>query len=50
MRWGVCDPLFCNKRASEGGTEEDVNLRDINRAALSEFEVLHEKRGYRKQV
>jgi hypothetical protein len=49
-RWGVWDLLFCKKRASEGGTEEDGNLRGTNTAALSEGEDVHEKGGVRKQV
>ena len=50
LRWRVCDVLCCKERASEGATEEDANLRDINAAALSEGEGVHEKQGVRKQV
>ena len=50
LRWRVCDVLCCKERASEGATEEDANLRDINAVALSEGEEVHEKQGVRKQV
>ena len=42
--------LCCKERASEGATEEDGNLREINAKALSECEDFHEKQGVRKQV
>jgi hypothetical protein len=50
MRWGVCDVLCSKERASEGATEEDANLRNINAATLSGGEEIHEKQGVRKQV
>ena len=46
----MCDVLCCKERASEGATEEDGNLREINGEALSEDEEVHEKQGVRKQV
>ena len=46
----MCDVLCSKERASEGATEENANLRDINGEALSEFEEIHEKQGVRKQV
>jgi hypothetical protein len=46
----VCDALLSKERASEGATEEDVNLRDINAAPLSEGEEVHKKKGVRNQV
>jgi hypothetical protein len=46
----VCDALCSKERASEGATEEDVNLRDINAAALSEDEEVNKERGFYNQV
>jgi hypothetical protein len=50
MRWQVCGVLLSKGRASEGATEENANIRDINAAALSEDEEIHEKQGVYKQV
>jgi hypothetical protein len=50
MRWQVCGVLLSKERASEGATEEDENIRDINAGALSEYEEIHEEQGVYKQV
>jgi hypothetical protein len=46
----VYDLLRSEERASEGTTEEDSNLRDINKATLPEGEEAHDKQGVYKQV
>jgi len=50
LRWWVSDLLFCKERASEGPTEEDAILRDLNKAALSEADESREEQDIQNQV
>jgi hypothetical protein len=50
LRWPARDVQFSKVRTSEGPTEDDTNLRDINAAAFSEGEEAHDEQGVRKQV
>ena len=46
----MSDLLFCKERASEGPTEEDAILRDLNKAALSEADESREEQDIQNQV